>query len=166
MLALFATLALTTTATSIPILPPLTLIPLNTTSPYGEPLTPWPQVPWVEPIDESASIAIEYYGRHVCSAADLSCQERVADGLDGIWQIVDREYAQGRGQVDSFVCAPVLLWFRQETTVPKVVVEDLVVVLKELMRRYGARELTHAGILSHGVLAATFELTIPGIEDE
>lgn len=75
-------------------------------------------------------------------------------------QIVDREFAQGRGKVDSFMGGAVLLWFRQETSVPKVVVEDLVVVVsKGLMRRYGAREFARAGVVNYGVLAAIFGLT-------
>lgn len=165
MLALFATLALTittTTTTSIPLLSPLTLRPLNVTTLYRE---NWPRAPWVQPFYPSASIAIENYGRYVCSDGDASCEARVADGLKLIVQIIDNEYAMGREKVDSFRGGPVLLWFRQEKMVPKLVVEDLAVVLGELMGRYGARELTNSGVVNYGTLAATFELTVPGIED-
>ena len=70
-----------------------------------------------------------------------------------------------QGRVDSFAGGPVVLWFRQEKAVPKVVVADLTVVLGRLMRRYGAGELMNAGVVSYGTLAATFELTVPGIGD-
>ena len=162
MLALFATLALTATS-SIPLPLSLTLRPFNMTSLYRE---NWPPAPWVHPIDESASIAIEHYGRQVCSDGDVSCEARVTDGLKRIVHIVHEEYAMGREKVDSFRGGPVMLWFRQDKAVPKVVVMDLAVVLGQLMRKYGARELMNAGVVNYGTLAATFELTVPGVEDE
>ena len=76
---------------------------------------------------------------------------------------IDEKYVMGREKVDLFRGGPVVLWFRQEKPVPKVVVEDLTVVLGELMRRYGPRELMNAGLLNYGTLAATFELTVPGV---
>ena len=155
-------MALTAT-TSIPLPLPLTLQPFNVTTLYRE---TWPRAPWVKPIDDSAIIAIEHYGRHVCRDGDVSCEARVTDGLKRIKQISDEEYAMGREKVDLFRGGPVLLWFRQEKAVPKVVVEDLAVVLGQLMGSYGARELLNAGVVNYGTLAATFEVTVPGIEGE
>lgn len=162
LLALVATLALTAATTSIPLPHALALLrPSNVTSLDRE---NWPRAPWVQPMDESASIAIEYYGRYVCGDGDAPCEARVIDGLERIVQVVDDEYAMGRGKVDSFRGGPVVLWFRQEKAVPKIVVEDLAVVLGKLMTRYGARELMNAAVVNYGTLAATFELTVPGIE--
>lgn len=120
----------------------------------------WPRAPWVQPMDESASIAIEHYGRHVCGDGDAPCEARAIDGLERIEQVVDDEYAMGRGKVGSFRDGPVVL----EKAVPKIVVEDLAVVLGKLMTRYGARELMNAAVVNYGTLAATFELTVPGIK--
>ena len=159
LLALFAILALSTTE-SIPSPPSLILRPSNVTALSRE---NWPRAPWVQPIDESASIAIEHYGRHVCNDGDLSCEGRVTNGLNLIVHNVHEEYTMGRDKVDSFRGGPVILWFRQEKPVPKIVVMDLAVVLGDLMRRYGPRELMNAGVLNYGTLAATFELTVPGI---
>ena len=100
--------------------------------------------------------------RYVCNSGaghPAVCEARVADGLERIEEIVLEEYAMGQGRVDSFAGGPVVLWFRQEKAVPKVV------VLGRLMRRYGAGELMNAGVVSYGTLAATFELTVPGIGD-
>ena len=164
MLALFATLALTTTTTiSISLFSPLTLRPFNVTILDRE---NWPRLPWVQRIDPSTSIAIEHYGRYVCSDGDASCEARVVDNLKLIVQIIDNEYTMGRDKVNLFRAGPVVLWFRQEKAVPKTVVEDLVVVLGELMGRYGARELMNSGVVNYGTLAASFELTVPGIEDK
>ncbi len=72
----------------------------------------------------------------------------------------------GREKVDSFWGGPVSLWFKQEKGVPKLVVEELAVVLGGLMGRYGARELMNSGVVNYGTLAARFELTVPWIGDE
>ena len=109
-------------------------------------------------------MAMEHYGRHVCSG-DLHCEQRVTDGIDRISGIVSHEYVMARGKINSFTGGVVNFWIEQETMVPKFLVEELVANLQRFTQEYGTMELTHAGVLNYGKLAATFELTFPGIED-
>lgn len=73
----------------------------------------------------------------------------------------------GDEKIDSFMSQSgvVAFWIKQETMVPKDVVEDLVANLRRFALDYGTTEVTHAGIVNYGTLAATFELTFPGIRD-
>ena len=151
-------------------LPPLVF---PSTTPSLNPLTlnastlfrqPWPDVPWTYTIDESASISFEYYGRNVCSG-DWHCKERVMENMNLIVEIVYQEYVMEPEKIDSFASEGVNFWIKQKATVPKILVMELVATLRWLMLRYGTREVTHARFLNHRRLAATFELTFPGIED-
>ena len=155
-------------ASIIPRRPPdtsssLTLLPLNTTTLSRE---PWPRAPWTYRIDASATIAIEHYGRVVCANEDPICEGRVTDGIDEIALTVSREYTMERQKTDCFTggAGTVNFWFRQETMVLKIIVEELVALRRSFVLAYGPTEVTHAGIVNYGQLAATFELTFPGIE--
>ncbi len=86
------------------------------------------------------------------------------ENINQIVRIVNEEYAMGHDKVDSFASDGVSFWIRQDTMVPKMLVEELVATLRWLMLRHGMTEVTHAGLLNYGMLAATFELTFPGIE--
>lgn len=79
-------------------------------------------------------------------------------------RIVDEEYVVRHGEENSIASDGVSFWIRQETMVPKVVVEELVATLRWLMVQYGTREVTHSGLINYGRLAAMFELTFPGVE--
>ncbi len=75
-----------------------------------------------------------------------------------------REYAVGRERSDGFASGGVQFWFEQETRVPKRVVEAVVVMYRWWVLVHGTREVTEAGVLSSGALAARFEVTFWGIE--
>lgn len=122
---------------------------------------PWPQVPWTYVLDETASIAIENYGRTVCSG-DLGCEERIMDGMNQIVEVMQQEYVAEHERIDSFAGDGVNFWIRQETTLPKVRAVQLVSTLRRMMLRYGTWEVTHGGILNYGMVAVTFELTFSG----
>ncbi|KAF6228817.1 hypothetical protein HO173_011665 [Letharia columbiana] len=166
-LPLLTFFALTISSTALPPLllpsnpPSANPLPLNATTLSRE---PWPDVPWTYVIDESVSISIEHYGRHVC-AGEMYCEERVRVAMNEIVRIVNAEYIAGRGKVNSFTSDGVNFWIRQETMVPKMLVEELVATLRWVTLRHGTTEVSHAGLLDRGKLAATFELTFPGIED-
>ena len=87
------------------------------------------------------------------------------ENMNLIVEIVYQEYVMEPEKIDSFVSEGVNFWVKQEATVPKSLVMELVATLRWLMLCHGTREVTHAGFLNHGRLAATFELTFPGIED-
>lgn len=135
---------------------PLTL---SATTPLGE---PWPRVPWTYVMNELATIAIEHYGRHVC-AGDLRCEKRVMESIAQILWDIDQEYIEEHQRISSFTSDAVVFWIQQETTLPKFLVEELVAHLYRFTSNYGTTEITHAGVVSFGGLAATFELTFPGI---
>lgn len=100
------------------------------------------------------------------AATETRLVKRITDRLNLIVRIVHEEYAMGSEKIYLFRGGPVMLWIRQEKAVLNIVVSNLVVALGELMRRYGPRELMKTGMLNYGMLAAMFELTIPGNEDE
>ena len=172
-LAIFTILAALTTITiSKPLNPPPTLLlPIKNVTKITRPLNRqgWPPAPWRMRLDdESLSIAFEHYGRQICDTEDISCEARVATGLERIGDIINARYVPGMGRVDYFVSdgaegGTVLEFlFRQEMGVPKKVVEYLVQVLWGLMVvMYGAREVAYAELLRYGLVAATFELTVP-----
>lgn len=159
--------ALSRTSTALPplLLPPippsLNTLKLNATTLFQD---PWPKVPWTYSIDESATICIEYYGRKVCPE-DLHCEQRVMDGIDRILWTVKRDYVMAHEKIDSFAGGVVNFWIKQETMVPKSIVEGLIGILRWFVLIHGTTEVTHAGLVNFGTLAATFELTFPGIED-
>lgn len=166
-LSLLTTFALTRSSTA---LPPLLLtsntssldaLTINTTTLFRQ---PWPQVPWIYVLDETTSIAIEHYGRNVCSG-NWHCEERVLDGMNQIVEIVREEYVMEHEKINSFTSGGVSFWIRQETTLLKIMAMELVSTLRWMMLRHGTREVTHGGIVDHGTLAVTFELTFPGMED-
>ncbi len=86
------------------------------------------------------------------------------DNIDQIVRIVNEEYVMGHDKVNSFASDGVNFWIKQDTMVPKMLVEELVATLRWLMLRHGTTEVTHAGLLNYGMLAVTFELTFPGME--
>ena len=79
-------------------------------------------------------------------------------------RIVDEEYVMSHGEENSFASDGVNFWIRQEMMTPRVLVEELVATLRWFMVQCGTREVTHAGLINYGQLAAVFELTFPGFE--
>ena len=69
-----------------------------------------------------------------------------------------------QGEENVYASDGVNFWIRQEIMVRKIVVVELVGTLRWLMVQYGPRELTHAGLINYGRLAAVFVLTFPGLE--
>ena len=95
-------------------------------------------------MDETATIAIEHYGRHVCSG-DLNCEQRVTDNIEQILWIIDQEYIVGHQKISSFTSDVVVFWIKQETMLPKYLAEELVARLYRSTRNYGTTEIVHAG---------------------
>ena len=75
-----------------------------------------------------------------------------------------------RERSDVFIGGAVRFGFQRgedeaSVVVPVGLVLDLLVLLRWLVLVYGTEEVTFARLFIRGALAATFELTYPGIED-
>lgn len=151
-------------------LPPL-LLPLNTSSQFplainatALPREPWPKVPWAYSMSLSTTVAIDNYGRSVCSEDDL-CQVRATVDIHRLLGIILQEYISGRGRQDTYTSGVAKFWIKQEIKVSEYLIDDLIKSMIVFAWAHGTTEVTFAAIIIHGELAATFALTYPGVED-
>ena len=105
-------------------------------------------------------MAIEHYGRDLC-IANTSCEELLLSGINTILDKIEKNWDIERDRTDNVIENGVHFYIKQDKPTPKLYVMLIVDNLRRLEQEYGIKEITHAGLLNFGTLAADFALTFP-----
>lgn len=121
----------------------------------------WPPAPYAHPLNTTALLALEHYGRAVCTN-DHGCENNIRSELEEIVQSVYRDYTPAPMETFSFMQGGTSFWLMQEMKTERSDVVKVVSAIWTMTIEWGVVELGFAALIVRGEVWMRFCLMFPG----